>query len=93
MEKEVIKTDFSECEFIESEMWFYTYYDFCDQCKAIKRLFNKMSRLGQRFYKWYVYANIHMDETFKNAIWDYLQQDDNETYQYLMNQKKRYKAR
>lgn len=88
-----MKVDFSECEFIDSEMWFYTYYDFCDQCKTIKRMFDSLSRNGKKFYMWYVYANVHMQEYFKNAIWDYLNLDDKENYNHLMNLKKQYKVK
>jgi hypothetical protein len=88
-----MKVDFSECEFIDSEMWFYTYYDFCDQCKTIKRMFDNLSKNGKKFYMWYVYANVHMQEYFKNAIWDYLNLDDKENYNHLMNLKKQYKVK
>ena len=64
--------DFSECEFIESEMKFYTYNDFCKNRKAICRLFLSLSKNGRVFYKYYVYANTHMKLNFKNRIWDYL---------------------
>ena len=68
--------DFSICEFIEENMWFFTYYDFCDNRKCIKQLFNRLNKQQKKFYKWYVYANIHMNETFKNRIWDYLNEYD-----------------
>lgn len=64
--------DFSICEFIKDKMWFFTYYDFCDNRQSIRENFQEMSKNEKLFYKWYVYANIHMNETFKNAIWDYL---------------------
>lgn len=84
--------DFSECRFIHDEMCFYTYYDFCDNKSAIKRLYKALSKNGKRFYMWYVYANIHMDLQFKNAIWDYLNFDD-ETYKMrLVELKKLYKV-
>ena len=66
------KIDFSICDFIEERMWFFTYYDFCDNRKQIKSLFDKLTRQQKKFYKWYVYANIHTNETYKNYIWDYL---------------------
>ena len=68
--------DFSICEFIEERMWFFTYYDFCDNRIQIKRLFDNLTRQEKMFYKWYIYANIHMNEIFKNKIWDYLNEDD-----------------
>lgn len=88
-----MEVNFSECEFIDREMWFYTYYDFCDQCYQIKKLFNKLSRNGRKFYMWYVYSNVHMQEYFKNAIWDYLNCDDVECYEHLINLKKNYKVK
>ena len=83
--------DFSECEFIETYMNFYTYYDFCDSCNCIRKLYDKLSPNGKKFYKWYVYANVHMKEYFKNAIWDYLNGFDDEKYK-LMELKKQYRA-
>lgn len=66
------RIDFSQCEFIEENMQFMTYIDFCNNKYIIKHLFEQLDDNGKIFYKWYVYANIHMKETFKNAIWDYL---------------------
>ena len=71
--------DFSECSFIEQEMKFYTYDDFCKNRKEIKRLFESLSKNGRIFYRYYVYANIHMDLNFKNKIWDYLNDFTNDT--------------
>ena len=70
------KIDFSICELIETQMWFFTYYDFCDNRKKIKQLFDKMTKQQKRFYKWYVYSNMLMNETFKNLIWNYLNNYD-----------------
>ena len=64
--------DFSVCEFIEERMWYFTYYDFCDNKYTIKSYYEKMNFKEKRFYKYYVYANIHMDTNFKNAIWEFL---------------------
>lgn len=88
MEKEI---DFSECEFINSEMKIYTYYDFCDNRKAIKRLFEKLSRNGKMFYMWYVYSNTHMKLHYKNAIWDYI--NGYEEDERLLELKKNYIAK
>lgn len=70
------KVDFSQCRFIKEEMWFYTYADFCQHHKSLKRLFNTLDSNGKLFYMWYVYANINMGEMYKNRIWDYLNNDD-----------------
>lgn len=84
--------DFSICDFIEEQMWFFTYYDFCDNRKQIKELFNSFTRQQKQFYKWYVYANIHMNETFKDRIWSYLNGYDEFGIE-LLNAKKIYKAK
>jgi hypothetical protein len=84
--------DFSECRFIEDQMQYYTYYDFCDNCQAIRRLFDTLTDNGKVFYHYYVYANTHMKDYFKNAIWDYLNGYDDGKYQ-LMELKKQYRAR
>lgn len=81
--------DFSECRFIEEQMQFYTYYDFCDNCDAIRRLFETLSDNGKIFYHYYVYANTHMKLCFKNAIIDFLYGYDDGKYQ-LMELKKQY---
>lgn len=84
--------DFSECEFIDEAMKYYTYDDFCQQCKTIRALFNVLTKNGKRFYLWYVYANIHMNETFKNKIWDYLNGYDENGFE-LLNARRIYKAK
>lgn len=88
MNKEV---DFSYCEFIRENMSFYTYYDFCDNRKIIKKIFKTMGKNEKLFYFWYIYANIHMDLVFKNAIWDYLNDYDNGLE--LLRLKRIYRAR
>ena len=68
--------DFSECRFIKETLRFYTYKDFCANRFTIKRMYKTLSQDGKLFYKWYVYANVHMDELKKNYIWDYLNDYD-----------------
>lgn len=68
--------DFSFCDFIEEYMWFFTYYDFCDNRYYLKRMFKTFSTNERIFYRYYVYSNIHMDIQYKNAIWDYLNDYD-----------------
>ena len=68
----MVDYDFRTCEFISKKMRFITYFDFCDKCDIIKKLYKGLSSSEQLFYKWYIYANIHMNETYKNAIWDFL---------------------
>lgn len=84
--------DFSECRFIEDNMQYVNYYDFCDNCRAIRRLYEAMKPNGKVFYHYYVYANTHMKLCFKNAIWDYLNGYD-DSMENLMELKKQYRAR
>ena len=85
--------DFSICKFIDEEMWFFTYYDFCDNRHNIKQLFETLDKNQKLFYKYYVYSNIHMNETYKNAIWDYLNQFEEYYEINLLNLKRFYKAK
>lgn len=84
--------DFSECKFIHENMNFITYIDFCNNKNGIKRLYKLLNENGKQFYKWYVYANVHMKETFKNAIWDYLNDYDPNGFE-LMRKIKIYKVK
>lgn len=68
--------DFSDCQFIKDKMQFYTYFDFCDNCDRIKNQYKQMNKNAKLFYKWYVYANVHMGEFFKNKIWEFLNDYD-----------------
>lgn len=86
-------TDFSACEFIETEMWIITYDDFCDRRKGLKRLYEELPSNAQIFYKWYLYSNIHMTEHFKDLIWTYLNFDDEQCEIDLLNAKRIYKVR
>lgn len=65
--------DYLECRFIDIEMRFYTFDDFLNNAYAIKRLYNMLNH--KLFYKWYVYANIHISNKRKNAIWMFLNND------------------
>ena len=87
------KVDFINCEFINEEMRYLTYTDFCQHCAIIKFLYNNLDRGGKRFYKWYVYANIHMGEYYKNLIWNYLNNIDPEYYDNLIDAIETYRVR
>lgn len=82
--------DFSKCRFISENMWFITYTDFCKNRKRLKQMFNELDKYTKEFYMWYVYANVHMKENFKNAIWDYLNDYDPNAVE-LMRLRKFYK--
>jgi len=86
-------TDFSDCQFISENMVFYTYYDFCDSKEAIKRMYNSLNKNAKLFYKWYVYANTHMEKHYKDAIWNFLNFDDTQYKERLLELKKNYRVR
>lgn len=64
--------DFYPCRFIREELCYLTYSDFCANRETFRHFYNLLGNNEKIFYKWYVYANIHMREVHKNAIWDYL---------------------
>lgn len=86
-------TDFSACPFIKEKLCFLTYNDFCNNAKIIKELYEALTKEAKTFYKWYLYANIHMSEFFKDKIWDYLNNPDPEYYETLMDSIRKYRVR
>ena len=85
--------DFSACPFIKEQLCFITYNDFCHNAKIIKLIYEGLEDNAKIFYKWYVYANIHMSEFFKDRIWEYLNDDDPIYYMMLIEELKKYKVR
>ena len=79
--------DFQTCEFIDVEMSFLTYDDFINKCSDIKQLYQQLNKYQKRFYKWYVYSNIHIREQLKNTIWEYLNFNDINYYLELLKYK------
>ena len=80
-----MRVDFSDCEFLETYLKFYTFKDFYENRKIIKARFDKLSYAAQKFYSWYVYAKSVMDLRYKNAIWDYLNGDETEEHMKKLN--------
>lgn len=85
--------DFTSCQFINEFLCFLTYFDFCKNAKLIKVYYNALDDNAKRFYKWYVYANIHMDEVYKNYIWNYLNSSDEQSYIDLLDRLNKYKVK
>lgn len=75
------ENDYLECRFIDIEMRFTTFESFLRDAKAIKRLYKALNH--KLFYKWYVYANIHISLKRKNLMWSYL--NDDITYEQFIN--------
>lgn len=84
--------DFSVCPFIKDELCFLTYNDFCRNAKILKLFYEAMEDDAKIFYKWYVYSNIHMDEYFKNLIWEYLNGGE-EQYIELIDNIRKYRVK
>lgn len=85
--------DFTACAFIKDELHFLTYRDFCKNAKLLKAYYSTLEKNAKQFYKWYVYANIHMNESFKNLVWSYLNSDDPEMYIVLIDALTNYKVK
>ena len=85
--------DFSICPFIRNELCFLTYFDFCRNAKILKAYYEALDSDAKRFYKWYVYSNIHMTEIFKDRIWDYLNTPDEESYLSLIEYCNKYRVK
>lgn len=75
------ESDYKECRFIDIEMRFTTFESFMQDAGAIKRLYKALNH--KIFYKWYLYANIHISLNRKNLMWCYL--NDDITYEQLVN--------
>ena len=86
-------TDFSVCPFIKKELCFLTYTDFVHNAKILKWFYEGMDDDAKTFYKWYVYANIHMNEYFKDTIWTYLNSNEQEDYDNLIDNIVKYKVK
>jgi hypothetical protein len=85
--------DFTACPFIKEQLCFLTYTDFCHNAKLLKIIFEGLDKDAKTFYKWYIYANIHMDEYFKNLIWEYLNTDEISAYINLIDSLHKYRVR
>ena len=83
--------DFSVCPFIRNELCFLTYNDFCHNAKILKLIYEGLEKNAKIFYKFYVYANIHMKECFKDKIWEYLNNSEPEYYIELITAQRKYK--
>lgn len=64
--------DFQECKVINECLCYLTFDEFCKYRKLIAKSFNDLSDNGKLFYKFYIYANIHMELNYKDMIWSYV---------------------
>lgn len=83
--------DFRECRVIKDCLCFLTFDEFCKYRKLIVKSFAELSEDGKLFYKFYVYANIHMELNYKDAIWSYVNFPTAENELNLINLKLSYR--
>lgn len=83
--------DFKECRVIENCLCYLTFDEFYKFREVITKAFNELSKDGKLFYKYYVYANIHMKLNCKDAIWSYINSPTAENEIELINLKLIYK--
>ena len=77
--------DFKECRLIENCLCYLTFDEFFKYRRVITKSFNDLSKDGKLFYKFYVYANIHMKLNYKDAIWSYINSPTIENEIHLVN--------
>lgn len=70
--------DLSNCKIIKEPITFYNYYDFVEKRFIIKYYYDRFTDIQREFYKYYVYANSHMIQMYKDRIWDFLNGDCSE---------------
>lgn len=68
--------EYFDCKFINKYMSFYTYIEFYENRKLYKSKLKEMSVNDVYLYKWYIYANTHMNCKTKDLIWNYLTTSD-----------------
>lgn len=85
--------DFSECKLINDILCFLTYDEFCKYKYFIRNNYKNLTKNGKLFYKYYVYANIHIDTLRKDRIWNFLNCEDFQTDFELMQALENYKAK
>ena len=65
--------EYKECRYIDNDLKFCTYRDFKKDAFYLRALYDKLPH--KIFYKWYVYANIHLTIKQKNIAWAFLNHD------------------
>lgn len=75
----MIESDFSQCEFIDTNLRFVYFLDFFKNRNLIKLYYQALNSNGKRFYKWYVYANVFTTMKMKDIIWEFINSEDDET--------------
>ena len=73
-----MNVDLSDCKFLDIDLRFYTYTEFCSKNRLIKKKYERLNDVQKTFYHYYIYANQHMTQTYKDRIQEYLNDDCDE---------------
>lgn len=85
--------DISNWEFLDKDLKYYTFDEFCSKNRLIKYKFEQLTDTQKAIYHLYIYANQHMTQTYKDRIMEYLMEDcdEEELYKILQFYKPRYR--
>lgn len=78
-------------EIFDKRLLFYGLDDFYAKRVQIKAIFNCKNMKDQYLYKLFIYSRPFISETWKDYMWDYLQNDINEcdfTHNYFILKRK-----
>lgn len=76
MSRHIDLSDFTQCRFIEDYMRYADLNDFIKNGHIIKARYVRMTADGKMFYKYFVYAHTNTTTKQKDAIWDYLNNEE-----------------
>ena len=65
--------EYKECRYIDNDLKFYTYRDFKRNAFYLRALYDNLKH--KLFYRWYIYANIHLSIKQKDIAWSFLNHD------------------
>lgn len=61
---------FKACDFIKTEMQFYSFADFRERFAEIKKYYEKGNYYVKQLYKFYVFANPNFNYKQKQRLWE-----------------------
>lgn len=72
MNKEKYNKWYNACEFIRTNLKFFSYQDFYERCFQIKDRYEMLDNTDKQLYKWYFMARIGIDKARLCNMWDWL---------------------
>lgn len=85
MSRHIDLCDFTQCRLIEERMRYADMRDFIYNGHIIKARYHLLTSEGKMFYKYFIYAHINTTMKQKDAIWDYLNSDEQKYVNRLRN--------